>query len=180
MHGARRWGKAAAAGWVAAAVVVVGAVAFSGGFARGHGVDAGATPHTTAPREPAVPAREYRGVGLAAGSGLVLETDPPQSTPGAENGTLGFTPDGESFVSGADRATLVVLGAAAPGTLDGCRAAQGVVVAVARTQLTAGSRLCVVAADGTTALVTFRQFPGAGGPAAYATLDLTVWPERQL
>lgn len=179
----RRRGRAVVGGWVAAGVVVVGAVAFGGGFDRGHSAAArpdGGAPRTSVPAQQAPGGREYRGVGLAAGNGLALETDPPQTRPGAENGTFGYTPDGEAFVSDAARGALALLGPEAPGTLDGCRGEDNVVVSVPRTQLTAGSRLCVMGADGTTALVTFRQLSDPGGPAAHATLDLTVWPARQL
>jgi hypothetical protein len=189
--GRRGRGKAVLGGWVAAGVVVVGAIAFGGGFGRGDSVaarpDAGAaaspspSPSASASPSPgAGAAREYRGVGLDAGSGLVLETDPPQIRPGAENGTFGYSPDGESFVSDGARGALVLLAAEAPGTLDGCRDQADRVPAVSRQQLTPGARFCVMGADGTTALVTFRQFSGIAGPTAHATLDLTVWPARQL
>lgn len=183
----RGWGKVVFG--VAAGVVVVGAVAFSGGFGRGDSVDArpdtgaAASPSPTASPSPSPTAgagREYRGVGLDAGSGLVLQTDPPQTRPGAENGTFGYSPDGESFVADGARGALVLLTAEAPGTLDGCRDQVDLVPAVSRQQLTPGARFCVLGADGTTALVTFRQISGPAGPTAHATLDLTVWPERQL
>ncbi|WP_327288164.1 serine/threonine-protein kinase [Streptomyces sp. NBC_01198] len=172
-------GRRRAGGWVAAAVVtVVGALALGGLFGWGHG--GAGQPRTDAAQAGPPGQREYDGVGLDAGDGLVLETDPPQTRPGAENGTFGYSPDGESFVSAATRGALVLLGPRAPGTLDGCRAAGDLVGSVPRTHLTAGSRLCVVGADGTTALVTFRQLSAPGGPSAHATLDLTVWPARQL
>lgn len=173
-------------GWVAAGVVVVGAVAFGGGFDRG---DSGApsqtapgrsAPQQTAPQRTAPGEREYRGLGLAAGNALALETDPPQTRPGAQNGTFGYAQDGTSFVSAAAGGTLAVLGPDAPGTFADCRGADDLAVSVPWAKLTPGSRLCVIGADGTTALVTLRQLTAPGGPAAQATFDVTVWPARQL
>ncbi|SHM60642.1 serine/threonine-protein kinase [Actinacidiphila paucisporea] len=163
-------GKGLAA--VVAAVVIVGVVGFGHGLGRGRGHSVGVGDRDAG--------REYRGVGLAAGTGLVLGAEPPQSRAGAANGTFGYAEDGESFVSGAAGGGLAVLGADAPGTLGGCRGEAGLVGSVASTALAEGSRLCVVGSDGTTALVTLRQLTDPGGPAAHATLDLTVWPPRQL
>ncbi|WUH90060.1 hypothetical protein OG900_08005 [Streptomyces sp. NBC_00433] len=172
----RRRGKGLAL--VVAALVVVGAVAFGRGLGRGHAVDA--RPVAGTPRATVAAAREYHGVGLAAGNGLVLGADPPQATPDAGSGTFGYAADGASFVSDAVGGGLAVLAADAPGTLDGCRGEAELVGSVAWTELAQGSRLCVVGADGTIAVVTLRQLTDPGGPAAHATLDLTVWPPRQL
>ncbi|MFC5766050.1 hypothetical protein ACFPVZ_26395, partial [Actinacidiphila bryophytorum] len=158
-------------GWVAVGVVVVGVVGVLAFGVRGDGGDVA---RGGAPEATAVGGREYRGVEVDAGNGVVVEADPPQVTVEGGSGTFVFTPDGESFVAGAG---LVALDRAAPGTLDGCRQAQaqGRVTAVARAQLAAGSRMCVSGADGATTLVTLRQVS-----AAHAVLDLTVWPGRQL
>ncbi|MFG1810346.1 hypothetical protein [Streptomyces sp. NPDC049040] len=158
---------------------MVGAVAFGGGFDRGN--SAVARPDGAAAKpSPVSGIRTYHDIGLDAGDGLVLATDPPQSMPGVENGTFGYTADGGAFVSDVTRGALVLLSPETPGTRDSCRGESDLVVSVPRAQLTTGSRLCVVDVDGTTTLVTFRQLSDPGGPVAHATLDLIVWPARQL
>lgn len=144
-------------------------------------------PDDPAPQSPTPPpadpegGRVYQDVALAAGNGLVLESDPPQTRPGPENGTFGYAPDGAAFVAAPTRGALSLLAPDEPGTREGCRAESGDLVAtVPRSQLTTGSRLCVMGVDGTTALVTVQVLSAPGGPAAHATLDLTVWPAGQL
>jgi hypothetical protein len=166
-------------GWVAVGLVVVGGVAVAGGVDR-HRTDARPSAGAATVSSPAADVREYRQVQLAAGEGLVLETDPPQTLPGVENGTFGYAPDGDTFVSDPARGTLALLDPDAPGTLARCQADGNRVPSVGRARLTAGSRLCVMSADGTTTLVTFSQLPAAGGPLARVTVALTVWPAQQL
>ncbi|NUS13007.1 MAG: hypothetical protein HOY69_16680, partial [Streptomyces sp.] len=141
---------------------------------------------TSAPAQGGPPSadgrRDYLGVDLAPGDGLDLEAGPPRSLRGPENGTFGYSADGGAFVAAATRGSLALLTAQEPGTRERCAAEQApaLVAQIPRPQLAPSARLCVVGVDGLVAVVTVRQLPAAGGPAAHATLDVTVWPARRL
>ncbi|MEV6006369.1 serine/threonine-protein kinase [Streptomyces sp. NPDC051976] len=121
------------------------------------------------------PGSVYPAIRLPAGYGLSLAETPPVVRPGTFSGVFGFTPEADAFATDVNRGTLALLEPGRPGTLAACRAAAREQASVPRKSVSAGSRICVRAMDGTTALVTFRALATPGAPAQSATLDVTVW-----
>lgn len=116
----------------------------------------------------------YLGVEVPAGYSLSLQQDPLEVRQGALAGSFGYTDQGDAFATDARQASLSLLAPAGPGTPAACAGGTRV-TSVPRRMVTSGTRMCVRTADGTTALVTFRQLTPPGAPDPYATMDVTVW-----
>ncbi|MBM9506992.1 protein kinase domain-containing protein [Actinacidiphila acididurans] len=116
----------------------------------------------------------YLGVEVPAGYSLLLQQDPLEVRQGALAGSFGYTDQGDAFATDARQASLSLLAPAGPGTPAACAGGTRV-TSVPRRMVTSGTRMCVRTADGTTALVTFRQLTPPGAPNPYATMDVTVW-----
>jgi serine/threonine kinase PknH len=138
---------------------------------QGQGQGGGAT---GAP-QPEATGTDYLGVQVPAGSSLSLRQDPLEVLPGALAGAFGYTAQADGFAADPGRSSLSLLDPGSPGTLDACRAAGPRVSGVPRRLVSGGTRMCVLSADGTTALVTFRRLTPPGAPDPNATVDLRVW-----
>lgn len=160
----------------------VGAVPRSTGSVGSTPAPPGATPSgpggdaTGAPEPGGQPGSAYRGIRLPAGDSVALDSSPPTVRPGTYSGDFGLTQDAQTFAVEMHRGTLAVLAPGAAAGKAACEAPTAAqVTSVARAALTAGARMCVRVADGTVALVTFRQLPEPAGREPAAVLDVTVW-----
>jgi hypothetical protein len=178
---------------IGVALAVTAGAALAGGFDAGDsagdrqakGASAGATTGaaptgpgggggtTGSAEEP--PQGVYRGFRLPAGYALSWQAGSPVVRPGTYSGDFGYTPQADAFATDTHRGTLALIAPQGPGTLDECRADTAQTASIPRRLVTAGSRVCVRSADGTTALLTFRRLTEPGDPQAYATVDVTVW-----
>jgi hypothetical protein len=183
----RRWGPAGV--WLVAGAAVLGAVAAGGVFDRDD-AGAAAAPRATASSpegggaapspEQGVPDGAVRDrVEVPAGSAVLL-TDSVEVVPGDGNGMLGYSPDGESFRSDPRRGRLALLAPGEAATREGCLHDANLVEAVDRSEVTAGSQMCVVGMDGTVAAVTFRGLSSPGDPSPQVVLDVTLWPRPKV
>jgi hypothetical protein len=171
-----------AVGAVAALVVgVIVVLALTGGFdgdggGKGDGVAAATGTRTTGPSSGATgSAGVYQGLRVPAGYALSWEGAAPVVNPGTYSGDFGFTPQADAFTVDTDQGTLALIAPQSPGTLDECRSDLMQTASVPRRLVTAGSRICVRSADGSTALLTIRQLTAPGAPQPYAVVDLTLW-----
>jgi hypothetical protein len=183
---------------VALAVAVTAGVALAGDVGEGHSkggsvaatTDAKATP--TVPNEgggatgsaeapsppptlPPTTPEVYQGFRLPAGYALSWQASPPVARPGTYSGDFGYTPQADAFATDTNQGTLALIAPQGSGTLEECRAGGLQTASIPRRLVIAGSRVCVRSADGTTALLTFRQLTAPGAPQPYAVVDVTVW-----
>lgn len=186
----RRWGAAAV--WLVAGAAVLGAVAAGGVFDRdgGGAADAGAAPPRATASSPegggapspeqGVPDGVVRDRVVVPAGSAVAFTDSVAVVAGMGNGLLGYSPDGESFRSDPQRGRLALLSPGEAATREGCLHDADLVEAVDRSEVTAGSRMCVVGMDGTVAAVTFRGLSSPGDPSPQVVLDVTLWPRPKV
>jgi hypothetical protein len=118
-------------------------------------------------------------VSVPAGSSVALG-DTVTVVGGPRSGLLGYSPDGESFLSDPRRGRLALLAPDDAATREGCLHDANLVESVDRSKVVAGSHMCVVGLDGTVAVVTFRGLSDPGDPAAQVTLDVTLWPRPKV
>ncbi|MBY8878011.1 serine/threonine-protein kinase [Actinacidiphila acidipaludis] len=131
------------------------------------------TPDPTSP----APGTVYQGIRLQAGSSLALLDDPPSVQPDASGGSFGLDERGDAFIAEPHQAGLSLPAQGLPPTLDTCRGDTSADVASIPRQSVGvgGGRICVHMTDGTTALVTVRQFQSPAGRPPSAVIDVTVW-----
>ncbi|MFE6779001.1 protein kinase [Streptomyces sp. NPDC057702] len=122
---------------------------------------------------------DYDDVSLPDGYHLTLATAPlrPDDSPATAADFLyrnPAMPGGGSVRAGAG-GKLVLLRADEYGSATSCRDTTRFTSEVTLDQLAPGSRVCVLAASGDLALITYRGAAPPGDPSDYLSLDVTVW-----
>ncbi|MFI2032972.1 serine/threonine-protein kinase [Streptomyces buecherae] len=124
---------------------------------------------------------DYDDVSLPDGYHLTLATDPlrPDNSP-ATAADFGYRNpaapgSGGGSVRAGDGGKLVLLRADEYGSATSCRDTTRFTAEIGLGQLTTGSRVCVLAASGDLALVTYQGAAPQGDPSDYISLDVTVW-----
>ncbi|WEV24736.1 protein kinase [Streptomyces sp. 71268] len=124
---------------------------------------------------------DYDDVSLPDGYHLTLATDPlrPDDSP-ATAADFGYRNpaapgSGGGSVRAGDGGKLVLLRADEYGSATSCRDTTRFTAEIGLGQLAPGSRVCVLAASGDLALVTYQGAAPQGDPSDYISLDVTVW-----